>query len=118
MDMSAQEKPQWTTKQVIALIVALSGVIGIGGAKTFDVFSKNKNEITLEKPINQDTAFANIRGDIGNVFNEVLMMRQENRSEHIELREDLRALHNRLRAIEKQEYAEKKMVNIYAKRGE
>lgn len=109
----ANEKPQWTTTQVIAVVGAIGAALGFGGTKAVDAVYKPETVNTESRYM--DTLIAEIGNNVTTIREELRMYRQANKQDHEELREDLKSVNERLRSIEKKEYAEvKERLQIYA----
>ena len=112
------EKAQWTTKQVVAFVSALSLALGFGGKSAIDSVYATESKLIIA-PSRQDTLIAEISQNVTDMRDELRNYRQANKKDHEDLREDLKALNTRIRVFEKESFTKsREFERIYAKKGE
>lgn len=105
------EKPQWTTRQVIAFVAAIASIAGFGSSKAYD-YAMSQQDVPEKKPIVCDTSVAMILGELSTIKSnlsilqtEVTNIRTESNQGYSDLREDMKLMNKRLREYERREYS-------------
>ena len=105
------EKPQWTTRQVIAFVAAIASIAGFGSSKAYD-YAMSQHDALEKKPVVCDTSVAMILGELSTIKSnlsilqtEVTNIRTENNQGYTDLREDMKLMNKRLREYERSEYS-------------
>jgi hypothetical protein len=101
----ASEKPQWTTKQVVAFVGALALALGIGGTKAIDSAISPPTPIPvaqvtvqdIERALSKSVGF--ISSDIETLSKRMITDRIENATDHEELRRATLDLAREMRAM-------------------